>query len=397
MMRRHWGFFLSCLLAFTAGHIINYSVIIYSQEVLRSDLLAGVGFGLCFGPPLLLGWYAGVLCDRHAPGRIIHAAQGLFVAAALLMAFADRSGGDVAARIPFVLLAALLAGVGWSFVAPARMTALGQVVGAEDLRRASLVFNLLVMLGFGLGPIAISLCRLHAGWQGVFLLAAALFAAGSALLLKVKTRATHKPHLPVHEEVMVGLRAARSSPLLAQLLVSAMFGYMLMGPMQVILPRLARTSLGLSELGRGAFLGTLAPSLIVGGLLCLLVAKRLPHGKVIFAACGLSGALFAAMALAESPVIAFALLACVGILGGIAISLIVTGIQESVEDSVRGRVLSMYTITSQVVPAASGLVAGALTHALDARRAVLVCGCLLAAAAVINAARMRTLRAYRGQ
>lgn len=395
-MRRHWAFFLSCLLSFTAGHIINYSVIIYSQEVLRSDLLAGVGFGLCFGPPLILGWYAGVLCDRYPPGRIIHAAQGLFIAGALMMAAADYFIDDASARIPFVLMSALLAGVGWSFVAPARMTALGQIVGADLLRRASLVFNLLVMLGFGLGPIAIAIGRLRAGWQGVFLFAAVLFVVGSALLLKVRTQATHKPHLPVLKEVMVGLHAARSHPLLAQLLATAMFGYMLMGPMQVILPRLARNSLGLTELGRGTFLGTLAPSLIVGGLLCLFLARRLPHGKVLFAASGLSGVLFAAMGVVHAPAMAFGLLACVGILGGIAISLIVTGIQENVEESVRGRVLSMYTIISQVIPAASGLFAGALTHAFDARRAVMICGCMLAVAAMANAYRMRTLRAYRG-
>ncbi|MEO8839876.1 MAG: hypothetical protein ABI351_14330, partial [Herbaspirillum sp.] len=69
-MRRHWAFYLSCLLAFTGGHMVNYSVIIYAQEVLQSDLLSGVGFSLCFGPPLILGWYAGVLCDRHAPVHI---------------------------------------------------------------------------------------------------------------------------------------------------------------------------------------------------------------------------------------------------------------------------------------------------------------------------------------
>ena len=152
MTRHHIAFFLSCLAAFTAAHIVNYSVIMYAQEVLHSDLLAGIGFGLCFGPPLVLGWYAGVLCDRHSPVRIIHSAQVLFILAALVMATADAYIADPAARAPYLLGAALLAGIGWSFVAPARMTALKHVVDADGLRRASLVFNLLVMLGFGLGP-----------------------------------------------------------------------------------------------------------------------------------------------------------------------------------------------------------------------------------------------------
>lgn len=396
MMRRHWPFFLSCLLAFTGGHIVNYSVIIYAQEVLRSDLLAGIGFGLCFGPPLLLGWYAGVLCDRYAPVRIIHAAQVLFVLAALALLAGDRLVPEAQARTPFLLGAALCAGIGWSFVAPARMTALGQLVDAAALRRASLVFNLLVMLGFGLGPLAISACRFLSGWQAAFVLAGALFIAGSLLLLGVRTKASQRAHRPVPEEIAEGLRAVRANPLVAQLLLAAVFGYLLMGPMQVILPKLARGALGLSELQRGAFLGTLAPALIAGGVLCMLVAKRLPHGKTIFAASALSGLLFALLGSVRLPAAAFALLACVGILGGIAIGLIVAGIQENVDDAVRGRVLSMYTIVSQVMPAASGVAAGMLTQALDARQAMVVCGAVLACAALVNAGWMRTLRAHRG-
>lgn len=396
MIGRHWAFFLSCLLAFTGGHIINYSVIIYAQDVLRSDVLSGIGFGLCFGPPLLLGWYAGVLCDRLAPTRIIHGAQALFILAAVLMAYADRFIAEPAMRAPVFLAASLFAGIGWSFVAPARMTALGQIVDAASLRRASLIFNLLVMLGFGLGPLAISVCRLYVGWQGVFALAVALFLIGSVLLSQAATTATGKPPRPVLRDILDGLGAVRSDPLLAQLLVTAMFGYMLMGPMQVILPKLTLTALGLGELGRGAFLGTLAPALIAGGLACMVIARRMPHGKTVFAACALSGLLFAGMGSTTSPSVAFMLLACVGLLGGMAISLIVTAIQENVEETVRGRVLSMYTIISQVMPALSGLAAGALTHALDAQRAILVSGVVLALAAVANAALMPSLRSYRG-
>ena len=110
LLLRHGWFYLSCLAAFTAGHMVNYSVIIYAQEVVGSDLLSGIGFGLCFGPPLVLGWYAGVLCDRLAPGRLIHGAQALFLVATLLLWLADSSMAQAGARVPLLVSAAALAG-----------------------------------------------------------------------------------------------------------------------------------------------------------------------------------------------------------------------------------------------------------------------------------------------
>ena len=45
MMRRLGAYFASCLLALTAGHMFNYSVILYLQETVGSALLSGIGFG----------------------------------------------------------------------------------------------------------------------------------------------------------------------------------------------------------------------------------------------------------------------------------------------------------------------------------------------------------------
>lgn len=396
MLRRNWAFYLSCLFAFTGGHVVNYSVIIYAQEVLRSDLLAGIGFGLCFGPPLILGWYAGVLCDRVSSVNIIHGAQGMFLLAAAVLAAGHFAVADGPARAPFVLGAALCAGVAWSFVSPARMTLLGQIVSATELKQASLVLNLLVMLGFGLGPLAISAFRQLSGWPAVFALAAGLFVAASALVLRLRVAPTHKPHQPVLAEVAEGLRAARSNPLIMQLLLSAVVGYMLMGPIQVLLPKLARFELGFSEMERGAFLGTLAPSLIVGGVVVMLIVSRVHNGRAIFGATVLAGALFASLGAVAGAVPAVVLLASIGMAGGVAMGLMIAAIQSNVAENVRGRVLAMYTIISQVMPAASGVLAGALMHAMDVRRAAYACGALLAGLALVNLAWMRALRGYRG-
>ncbi|HWS74757.1 MAG TPA: MFS transporter [Quisquiliibacterium sp.] len=393
---RHGWFYLSCLAAFTAGHMVNYSVIIYAQEVVGSDLLSGIGFGLCFGPPLALGWYAGVLCDRLAPGRLIHGAQALFLVATLLLWLADSSMAQAGARVPLLVSAAALAGVGWSFVAPARMAALGQIVRPEELKPASVAFNLFVMLGFGLGPLAIALARRGFGWPGVFAAAALLFALSSLALLAVRTRPSGRAHAPVLTEIREGLATVASRPLLLQLMLAAVTGYLAMGPMTVLLPKLAVTRLHLGELQRGWFLGSLALSLIAGGLVALALGRRVHHGRAVFVGTALAGLCLAALGSAHDTRVALALLCAVGIAGGLALSLIVAGIQAQAPEAQRGRVVSMYTIVSQVVPAASGVAAGALVQAAGVGVALQACGATLLVVMLVNALWMRALRAHPG-
>ena len=136
MIRRHGLFFLSCLLAFTAGHMFNYTVILYLQESVGSDLLSGIGFGLAFGSSIVFGWFGGVLCDRVAPGRVIHGAQVLFLLGLACIAWADQ-GAALEWRSAWVLLGAFFGGLAWSFVGPARLTALAQMASPQELRPAT--------------------------------------------------------------------------------------------------------------------------------------------------------------------------------------------------------------------------------------------------------------------
>jgi MFS family permease len=187
-----------------------------------------------------------------------------------------------------------------------------------------------------------------------------------------------------------------AKPLLLQLMVAAMAGYLAMGPMTVLLPKLAATQLGLTEIQRGYFLGTLALSLISGGVIALVTSRRIHHGRTILVATTLAGAALAALGTVHDAGAAVALLCGVGIAGGLALSLIVAGIQANAGDAVRGRVVSMYTIISQVVPAASGVAAGALVQAFGVGVALLTCGLSLVLAMLMNALWMKALRAQRG-
>ena len=75
----------------------------------------------------------------------------------------------------------------------------------------------------------------------------------------------------------------------------------------------------------------------------------------------------------------------------------VSGIQAHAPVAMRGRVMSMYSITSQVVPALSGVAAGALVNAVGVTWAIALAGVTLAGIMLFAAWRMPRLRSYNGQ
>ena len=384
-------FYLSCLLAFTGGHMINYTVILYLQEKVGSDLLAGVGFGLSFGSSLVFGWFAGVLCDRISPSSVIHAAQALFLLCLAGLWWTD-AGASADNRVAAVLACAFLGGLAWSFVGPARLATLGQIAPADRLRPATIVFNLQVLLGFGLAPLVIGLLRSRYGWPAVFATGMALFMASSLLLLGLRTHGSDRPSQGVLAEMREGFDAVRANPLLSQLIVAAILAYAMTGPMQVLLPKLARERLGLSELQRGAYLGLMALALIAGGVSALLLGKHLRHGAAIFAGTVTASLLFASLCLWSGAAASASALGAMGLLGGMVISLVIAGIQGQAPPALRGRIMSIYSIISQVVPAASGVAAGALVRATGVTSAIAIAGLGLAAAALLAALAMPQLR-----
>lgn len=382
-------FFAACLAGFLGGHLTNYAVILFAQDVWGMDALAGAGFALCFGVPLLLGWPAGAWCDQYSPQRIAQCAHGAFLLALLLLMAASHSA---TLGMPLYLLGATCAGVGWALLAPARMALLGRLAGERQAKLAVL-FNLLVMLGFGLAPLLLALARTLGGWPAVHGSGLVLFALSASLLLGLKV-----PGLggggAVLERVQHGFAYVRRTPLLAQTLLAAVLIYLAMGPMQVMLPRFAQQTLQLSELARGLFLGALALALLFGGALSLSLARHFGQGRCVLLAAIVSGIALSLLGHTQSLGLALLCLALNGIGAGIAVSLIVALLQHESQPALRGRLLSIYTVTSQVIPAAGGLGAGLLLEVLPASQGLSYSGLLLSCLFVLAGLSLKRLRAY---
>ena len=374
---------------------MNYTAIMYAQEIFHSDLLAGIGFGLCFGPPIILGWIAGVYSDRIPPSRIVIVSQLVFVLAGGLFVVLYDIQDDKFVQISLYVLATFLVGVGWSFLAPSRLAALAQIVPTHALHQASVIFNLLIMIGFGIAPILLALCKTYYGWNGVFITISILFFIATLMLVGIRTRATTDKALSVFGQAKEGVLAAMATPLLWQLLICSMLVYTLMGPMQVLLPRFATSVLGYGEIDRGLFLGVLALSLIVGGILCMLFSKRLPFGLMILLCINLGAVAILAISQSSNIYSAAGALMVAGISGGFGVSLIVAGLQHHAPDHIRGRIMSVYTITSQVIPAFSGLMAGAMSQFLGVTTALQICAIIIIVFGLTGALKLKAVRAYK--
>jgi len=240
--------------------------------------------------------------------------------------------------------------------------------------------------------VVIGLVRSRYGWPAVFATGMGFFVAASLMLLGTRTRGSDRPSQGVFTEVGEGFSAVKANPLLLQLILAAIMAYAMTGPMQILLPKLAREVLGLSELQRGGYLGLMALTLILGGVSALLLGKYLHHGAAIFVGTMTASLLFASLSHWTSAAVSATALGAMGLLGGMVISFIIAGIQGQAPEALRGRIMSIYSIISQVVPAASGVAAGALVRATGVTQAILYAGAGLAGLALLAAALMPQLR-----
>lgn len=340
--------------------MVNYSAIMYSLEAFDSSLLAGIAYGVCFGTPIIFGWVAGAYVDRYSAKRVLLLAQNFFILGALGMMLVMLF--EPAYSIALLLVSSFFVGISWAFVAPARLASLGQYVGIEQLPQATIIFNLLVMIGFGLAPILLTVIQEYVGWYGVAMCSAILFVISSLLIIPAPNNHKRLTHQHLYDEWSDCFGKIKQTPVIAQLLFAAIIGYMLMGPMQVVLPQVAENMLGLNTLQKGQYLGLISLALLLGGIVAMKVKDHINIGKsivVMLVVCGVCIALIGSI----HTVWLSCLVLLVGTtLAGIIVSLIVAGLQFFTPQDIRGRVMSIYTIISQVISAMAGVFAGALAQ-----------------------------------
>ena len=347
----------------------------------KSSLLLGtVGFAGQI-PTFLLAPLAGVIVDRIDRRKVLVWTQVLAMVQSLLLAWLTLSHRITIAEI---LVLGSMQGVINAFDMPGRQSFMVKMVeNREDLSNAIAINSSMVNAARLIGPslAGLLISATNEGW--CFLVDGISYIAvvASLLMMRVPHTREERHEVSMLEQLREGWAyVSNFTPIRTILLMFALLS--LMGwPFMVLMPVFAAQVLH----GGAHTLGFLMGAVGVGSLISALslvmrrsvrgLTKMIPVAALVFGAgliCfGLSTSLWVSLPLM--------LVTGFGMMQGLTTSN--TIIQTLVDEKMRGRVMSYYTMAFVGMAPWGSLLAGAMAHSIGAPRAVIVSGtvCILGA------------------
>jgi MFS family permease len=329
-------------------------------ELSNSALLVGLVATASSLPVLVLSLHAGVLVDRRDKMRLLRLAQTLLLGEATLIWWFVWSGHIT---IWGLLALALIGGTASAVEIPARQSLMVELVGRDDLHDAIALnsggFNIARIVGPAVAAIVIA--RLGIAW--CFALNALSYIAVIGGLAMVRMPAwtpvvTRASPLEGIRELFAYMRGTREVSALMQLVtVFSVFGV----PYLTLMPVVARDRLGTGAGGYGVLLSCVGLGGLAGALYLASAGGTVRRGALLVRS-GLSyGLLLLLFSLVRSVRAAELILLATGFVmilnGALANGLL----QLFVPDSMRGRLMSAYSlIVVGVAQVVGSLLAGAV-------------------------------------
>lgn len=333
-------------------------------------------------PAVIVGPFAGVLADRLDRLRLAVNCQILSLLQTLILFALTWSG--LIEIVSLVVLTGFL-GVVRAVYMPVRLSLVPSLVTADDVPAAvaisSLIFNLARFVGPALAGLVITLWGVAPTFAVYAVTVAALLFALTRLQVARGAAAPQRDG-GMLAQIAEGVRYTVGHPAIGPLLLLMLTISLLARPVGELLPGFAdevfaRGAGGLAWLTSAVGLGAVAGGVWLakrGNAAGLLMIALMGGGG-----CGISLLLFTGTAWFWVAVPAAAIFGGAMVASAIATQ---TLILRSVEDSVRGRVLSLYGVIFRGGPAIGSLIMGALSAPFGLRWPLAVGGllCLLATA-----------------
>jgi MFS family permease len=388
LRHRNYRLFWTGMLGSQVGTWMQSTAQSYLVWELTGSALATSLVTLVFSlPSTVLALVGGVLADRVDRRRLIMTTQSVFLLQAVALTALTFTGQI---RIWEIYALALVNGIVMAFDSPARQSMLPSLVPREDLSNAvalnSTVFNASRVVG---PPIA-GLVYAAAGPGWCFAINAISFGAILYALANIQLAPAQSGIVRTHlwDDLREGLgyvrghTVVRTLLLLVALLGTLAFVYI------VLTPVVASRVLGGGARENGYLLGSAGIGATVGALTVATLRPRRP-GRIIVGFGYSASAALVALAFSRQVVLSMVLTATVA---GCVMAVLATcnaTIQEYLTDTLRGRIMSIYTLALIGSGPLNAVIAGALGSALGADWAIGISGVAMGVAVAIVATRSR--------
>jgi MFS family permease len=342
-------------------------------KLTNSSLMLGVVSFASYMPIVLVALFAGVVVDHVDRRRLIIGAQILLMMSALVLAFLTWSG---VVKVEYVIILAALNGLVSSFDMPGRQAFVVEMVGREDLPNAiamnSMIFNGARMVGPAVAGLLIAVI----GVTGCFFLNGLSFIAVIWSLLQMDLPRRERRHIgaTMMRQVRLGLSYVwRHRPTLWLLILVAInmgFGMQY----TVLIPMFARDLLHSGARGYGFLmaaqgLGAVASAIVMNSR---SNAPKALRQNLVF---GIFCMAISVAAFGYSRWMWLSLIAQMFIGAGLMNHMVTTNtlLQLFVSDELRGRVMSIYTLSFIGTAPVGSLAVGFIGEHFNPRFAVYFC------------------------
>jgi len=238
----------------------------------------------------------------------------------------------------------------------------------------SIQFNLARVVG----PVLAGLAFYRLGAAACFGLNALSFLAPiAALLVLTRGGITSKTTEPVWESLKTGLRAVRDQKSLRGLVGLAFVGSLCSFPLVLFLPVFAKDVFHRDAKGYSLLLAVFGVGAIAGAISVAGPGNVARKGLVAVAMQMIFGGLMAGFAISRIPFLSYVLLALAGASLMVVFALFMTLVQSNVDDHLRGRVVSVYSLAFRGAIPLGNLAAASLAAAFTTPAVLVGDGILL--------------------
>lgn len=344
-------------------------------------MLGVVGFASAI-PAFLVAPWAGVVIDRVDKRNLLVGTQLIQMLLAFVLAFLSFTG---LVQVWHVIVLAILLGAVNSFDGPARQAFVVDMVGRDDLPNAiainSMTFNAARVIGPAFGGVL--LATVGSAW--CFAINGLSFMAVILSLLAMRIPATPKRNDPRSpwEQLKSGVAYSVRHPELRGLLLLALFFSTFGIAYMTVLPAFVDRILKVGPTGFGLITSAAGLGAVSGALFVAKYGDRGYRGRLLFTAAMIFPLVLTLFALNSNFILALLLTYLLGVGFMLEFTQINTLLQTRVEDQMRGRVLSLYTLTFFGFTPFGNLLVGALGEAVGLSLALIIMAAITLVSAVI--------------